>query len=155
MHRWLALALFILAAFSAAALGGLATGSSVTTWFITLNKPAWNPPSWLFGPVWTVLYLAMSVAAWRVWLRRADPGARLILTLWFVQLALNLLWSVLFFGLRRPDLALVEIAVLWTTLAILQFRLARFDRPAALLWSPYLAWVSFAAFLNFTLWRLN
>jgi tryptophan-rich sensory protein len=155
MNRWLALGLFIVAAFAAAAIGGLATGSSVTTWYLTINKPSWNPPGWLFGPVWSALYLMMALAAWRVWLKRALPGAALTLRLWFIQLALNLLWSVLFFGLRRPDLALVEITLLWSTLALLQFRLARFDRPAALLWVPYLAWVSFATFLNFTLWRLN
>jgi tryptophan-rich sensory protein len=84
-----------------------------------------------------------------------EPGATLTLRLWFVQLGLNLLWSVLFFGLRRPDLALIEILLLWLVLVVLQFRLARLDRPAALLWAPYLAWVSFATFLNFTLWRLN
>ena len=155
MNRWLALVLFIIAAFTAAAVGGLATGSSVTTWYLTINKPSWNPPGWVFGPVWSALYLMMAVAAWRVWLKRAEPGATLTLRLWFVQLGLNLLWSVLFFGLRRPDLALLEIVLLWSVLAVLQFRLARFDRPAALLWAPYLAWVSFATFLNFTLWRLN
>ena len=155
MHRWLALVLFIVAAFAAAAVGGVATGSSVTTWYLTINKPSWNPPGWVFGPVWSALYLMMAVAAWRVWLRRTEPGAPLTLRLWFVQLGLNLLWSVLFFGLRRPDLALLEIVLLWSVLAVLQFRLARFDRPAALLWAPYLAWVSFATFLNFTLWRLT
>jgi tryptophan-rich sensory protein len=97
----------------------------------------------------------MAVAAWRVWLKRTEPDAKLTLRLWFVQLGLNLLWSVLFFGLRRPDLALIEILLLWLVLVVLQFRLARLDRPAALLWAPYLAWVSFATFLNFTLWRLN
>jgi tryptophan-rich sensory protein len=155
MNRWLALGLFIVAAFAAAAVGGVATGSSVTTWYLTINKPSWNPPGWVFGPVWSALYLMMAVAAWRVWLRRTEPGAPLTLRLWFVQLGLNLLWSVLFFGLRRPDLALLEIVLLWSVLAVLQFRLARFDRPAALLWVLYLAWVSFATFLNFTLWRLN
>jgi benzodiazapine receptor len=155
MHRWLALALFIIAAFAVAALGGWATASSVTTWYLTLVKPSWNPPSWLFGPVWSVLYLLMAIAAWRVWLRRDQPGARLVLRLWFAQLALNGLWSLLFFGLRSPGAALAEIAFLWLTLAWLQLQFFRHDRLAALLWAPYLAWVTFAAWLNLTIWRLN
>ena len=156
MNRWLALVLFIVAAFATSAIGGLATASSVTTWYPTLNKPSWNPPAWVFGPVWTLLYIAMSVAAWRVWLVRAtaaDVGGTL--RLWFAQLLLNALWSVLFFGLRSPGAAVIEIVPLWALLVALQFRLARTDRVAALLWAPYLAWVSFAAFLNFTVWRLN
>ncbi len=155
MNRWLSLALFVLAAFSAAALGGWATGSGVSTWYLTLNKPAWNPPGWIFSPVWTVLYAVMAVAAWRVWLVRAQPGAGLVLRVWFAQLALNALWSLLFFGLRSPGAALVEIVIFWAVLLWLQLRLPRYDRFAALLWAPYLAWVSFASFLNFTIWRLN
>jgi tryptophan-rich sensory protein len=106
--------------------------------------------------VWTLLYVAMSVAAWRVWLVRATAaGAGGTLRLWFAQLLLNALWSVLFFGLRSPGAAVVEIIPLWALIVVLQLRLARTDRVAALCWAPYLAWVSFAAFLNFTIWRLN
>lgn len=156
MNRWLALVLFIIAAFATSAIGGLATASSVGTWYPTLNKPSWNPPAWIFGPVWSLLYIAMSVAAWRVWLVRATaPGAGWTLRLWFAQLLLNALWSVLFFGLRSPGAAVIEIVPLWYLLVALQIRLARTDRVAAFLWAPYLAWVSFAAFLNFTIWRLN
>lgn len=156
MNRWLALVLFIVAAFATSAIGGLATASSVTAWYPTLNKPSWNPPAWIFGPVWSLLYVAMSVAAWRVWLvRAAAPGAGWTLRLWFAQLLLNALWSVLFFGLRSTGAAVIEIVPLWALLVALQFRLARTDRVAALLWAPYLAWVSFAVFLNFTVWRLN
>lgn len=156
MNRWLALVLFIVAAFATSAIGGFATASSVSTWYPTLNKPTWNPPAWVFGPVWTLLYVAMSVAAWRVWLVRATAaGAGGTLRLWFAQLLLNALWSVLFFGLRSPGAAVVEIIPLWALIVVLQLRLARTDRVAALCWAPYLAWVSFAAFLNFTIWRLN
>lgn len=155
MLRWLALALFIFAAFAIAAVGGWATASSVTTWYLTLIKPSWNPPSWLFAPVWSVLYLLMAVAAWRVWLRREQPGARLVLRFWFAQLALNAFWSLLFFGLRSPGAALAEIVLLWLTLAWLQVQFFRNDRLAALLWAPYLGWVTFAAGLNLTIWRLN
>lgn len=155
MHRWLTLALFIIAAFAIAALGGWTTASSVTTWYPTLVKPSWNPPSWLFGPVWSVLYFLMAIAAWRVWLRRDQPGASLVLRIWFAQLALNALWSLLFFGLRSPGAALAEIGLLWLTLTWLQLQFLRHDRLAALLWAPYLAWVTFAAWLNLTIWRLN
>jgi tryptophan-rich sensory protein len=156
VNRWLVLVLFIVAAFATSAIGGLATASSVGTWYPTLNKPSWNPPAWIFGPVWSLLYVAMSVAAWRVWLiRTTAPGAGWTLRLWFAQLLLNALWSVLFFGLRSPGAAVIEIVPLWALLVALQFRLARADRVAAFLWAPYLSWVSFAAFLNFTIWRLN
>jgi len=155
VNRWLALALFILAAFAASAVGGFATASSVTAWYPTLVKPAWNPPSWVFAPVWSLLYLAMAVAAWRVWLVRELPGASFTLRLWFAQLGLNALWSLLFFGARSPGAALVEIVVFWLGLAVVQHRLHRLDRLAAWLWVPYLAWVTFAAWLNFTIWRLN
>ncbi len=153
--RWLPLIVLLLAAFSAAAIGGIATGSSVRDWYPLLNKPSWNPPSWVFGPAWTLLYTLMSIAAWRIWLRRDQPGAITTLRLHAVQLIANALWSILFFGQRRPDLALMEIGVLWTLLLIIQIRLFRQDRPAALLWLPYLAWVTFATALNTSIWWLN
>lgn len=153
--RWWALAGFLLAAFVVAGLGGAATSSSVRTWYPELAKPDWTPPSWVFGPAWTALYIMMSVAGWRIWLRRDEPGARLTLKLYAGQLAANALWSVLFFGLRRPDLALIDIAVLWTLLVVLQVRLCRQDRLAGALWLPYLAWVSFASALNASVWWLN
>lgn len=153
--RWFPLVVLLLAAFAAAGIGGAATARSVGEWYPLLHKPAWNPPSWVFGPAWTLLYVLMSVAAWRIWLRRAEPGAVTILRLHGVQLVANALWSVLFFGFRRPDLALVEVFVLWLLLANIQFRLVRQDRVAALLWSPYLAWVTFAAALNAAVWALN
>lgn len=155
MNRWIALSLFLLAAFAAAALGGLATASSVNDWYATLNKPAWNPPSWVFGPAWTLLYISMSAAAWRVWQRRTETGAKTVLWLHAIQLILNALWSILFFGLQRPDLALINILVLLALLLVIQFRLTRIDRPAAWLWAPYLAWVTFATILNKSIWLLN
>jgi len=157
MSRWLALVLFLLAAFAAAAIGGVATATSVQTWYPTLAKPPWNPPSWVFGPAWTLLYGLMSVAAWRVWVRRAELGAKAttVLRLHGLQLVLNALWSLLFFGLQRPDLALIEIVVLWTILAIIQLQLKTLDRLAAWLWAPYLGWVTFATTLNLAIWYLN
>ena len=157
MSRWLALVLFLLAAFAAATIGGVATATSVQTWYPTLAKPPWNPPSWVFGPAWTLLYGLMSVAAWRVWVRRAELGAKAttVLRLHGLQLVLNALWSLLFFGLQRPDLALIEIVGLWTILAIIQLQLKTLDRLAAWLWGPYLGWVSFATTLNLAIWYLN
>ena len=154
--RILPLILFLLAAFVAAGIGGGATAGSVREWYPTIAKPSWTPPSWVFGPAWTTLYILMSVAVWRIWIRRDQlVGARLTLQLHGVQLVLNALWSILFFGLQRPDLALIEIAVLWSLLLTLQVRLFRQDRVAAWLWAPYLAWVSFASCLNASIWWLN
>ena len=154
--RPLVLAAFLGATFAAAAIGSMATFRNVATWYPTLQKPSWTPPSALFGPVWTVLYLAMSVAGWRAW-RKAESAAASagVIRLYGAQLILNALWSVLFFGLRRPDLALVDIVALWLLLALALVRFGRLDRLAGVLWAPYLAWVSFATALNAAIWYLN
>ncbi len=146
---------FLGATFAAGAIGSAATFTSVTTWYRTLHKPAWNPPDWLFGPVWTLLYVFMAVAAWRVWRHSEARAARRTLILFGVQLALNTIWSVLFFGLRRPDLAFVEVIVFWAVLVALLVRFWHADRIATALWAPYVAWVSFASVLNGTVWWLN
>jgi benzodiazapine receptor len=155
LPSWLALVGFWAAAFAAAAIGGAATSTSVKEWYPTLAKPSWNPPAWIFGPVWTTLYLMMGLAAWRVWRRGPAPRARRGLKLFFAQLALNALWSLLFFGLRRPGVALAEILVLWICLALAQVEFWKTDRVAGWLWLPYLAWVTFAAGLNATIVALN
>lgn len=150
-----ALAGFLVASFGAAAIGGAATATSVGTWYRTLHKPTWNPPDWIFGPVWTLLYVCMAVAAWRVW-RGSEPEAgRRTLILFGVQLGLNALWSVLFFGLRQPGWAFAEVIVFWACLVLLLVRFGRADRIATTLWAPYVAWVSFASVLNGTIWWLN
>jgi tryptophan-rich sensory protein len=152
----LVLAGFLLASFSAAAIGGFSTAAGVTTWYPTLAKPSWTPPPWLFGPAWTVLYASMGIAAWLVWRRAGGfAGARVALTLFFVQLAVNALWSVFFFGLRNPGLALADIAVLWCAIAATLVAFFRVSPAAGGLLVPYLAWVSFAAALNYAIWRLN
>lgn len=124
-------------------------------WHAALAKPSWNPPNWLFGPVWTLLYTMMAVAVWLVWRERGWSGAREQLILFGMQLALNAAWSWLFFGLHRPDLALIDIVLLWLAilLTILSFR--EFSQTAAWLLVPYLAWVTFATLLNLALWRMN
>lgn len=153
--RYPALALFLVATFAAGAIGSSVTIESVRTWYPTIAKPAWNPPDWIFAPVWTTLYVVMATAAWRVW-RKAEPAAaRRLLVIYGVHLVLNALWSVVFFAFHRPDLALVEILVLWSLLVTLLIRFWRADRLAGVLWSPYVAWVTFATGLNATIWYLN
>ncbi len=146
------LVLWLLAALAAGLIGSQFMPGE---WYASLAKPSWNPPSSVFGPVWTILYLLMGIAAWMVWRDAGFSGARLALSLFIVQLVLNALWSYLFFGLQQPMLAFVEIIVLWC--AILATLLAFWQvRPlAGALLIPYLCWVSFAAALNYQLWRLN
>jgi translocator protein len=150
---WFVLAGFITAAFVAGAIGSAATFENVRTWYPTLTKPSWNPPGWIFGPVWTTLYVLMGVAVWRAW--RTGPAARPLVRLYFVQLGCNALWSVLFFGLKQPAWALGDILVLLALLVWMLRGLWRTDRLAGALWLPYVLWVSFASVLNATIVRLN
>ena len=124
-------------------------------WYAALAKPAWNPPNAIFAPVWSVLYGLMAVAAWLVWRRAGFSGAGAALGLFAVQLILNALWSYLFFGRHQPGLAFGDIVVLWVAILSVVLLFLRVDRVAGALLLPYLAWVGFAAYLNFTLWRLN
>jgi len=141
--------------FAAAAIGSAATGPNVDGWYAGLRKPGWTPPNWVFAPAWTVLYLAMALAAWQVWRKQGMWAARWPLGLFGVQLTLNAAWSWLFFAWKRPDVALVELLALWAAIAATTVAFARRDRWAGLLMTPYLAWVSFAAMLNLSIWRLN
>lgn len=154
-QRYAALTVLTAITFAAAGIGGWVTSTSVNDWYPSLAKPAWNPPDWLFGPVWTILYLLMATAAWLVWLRSPRPIAVTAMTLYGVQLALNVGWSMLFFGFRSPALALLEIGVLWAAIAAMTLLFWRQSRLAAILLFPYLGWTGFAAILNFTLWRMN
>ncbi len=133
------------------------TGLFVSTngWYAALVKPAWNPPAWIFGPAWTLLYVLMAVAAWLVWRDGGWKKQRLPLGLFLVQWFLNALWTPLFFGLHRSGPAFAEIVLLWLTLAATLWSFTRVRKAAGVLLVPYLAWVTFAAALNFTIWRLN
>jgi tryptophan-rich sensory protein len=153
--RWVPLALFLVLAFAAAGIGALATTTGIEGWYATLQKPSWNPPRALFGPVWTVLYVLMAVATWQAWNTGEGGQARRTVSLYSAQLTLNALWSVLFFGLHRPDMAFVEILILWAVLLVILFRYWRIKKAAAWLWMPYVLWVTFAAVLNGTIWSLN
>jgi len=138
--------------FAAAAFGGLFMPGE---WYASLKKPTWNPPGWVFGPVWTALYTMMALAAWLVWKRGGFAAQRRPLALFLVQLGLNAAWTPLFFGLHRPGLAFAEIVLLWLAIAATLATFWRVSRAAAWLLAPYLAWVSFAAALNLALWQLN
>ena len=148
----LALAGWLFLCFSAASLGAFFMPGE---WYATLNKPTWNPPGWIFGPVWSALYAMMAVAAWLVWKRGGFVAQRRPLALFLAQLVLNAAWTPLFFGLHWPGIAFAEIVMLWLAIAVTLAAFRPVSRAAAWLLVPYLAWVSFAAFLNFTLWRLN
>ena len=145
----------ILICFAAAGLGAAVTTPQIPGWYAALAKPAWNPPDWIFGPVWSLLYLMMAVAAWVVWRRAGFAAAKLPLALFAIQLALNSLWSVLFFGLHKPGAAAVEIVLLWAAILATFITFRRQSRWASGLLVPYLAWVSFAGVLNIMIWRLN
>ncbi len=142
--------------FAAEGLGGLFTAQSVGAWYLTLQKPAFTPPGWIFGPVWTLLYLMMGIALYLIW-KRAGSGAEVrgAVTLFAFQLLLNVAWSAVFFGRQSPLGGLLIIVALWLTLALTIWRFRQISPLAAGLLLPYLAWTSFAAVLNFAIWRLN
>ena len=145
----------LLLCFGAAAIGGFATANSLSDWYINLNKPSFNPPNWVFGPVWSLLYTFMAITLWKVWSLAPGPERNLAMTWFFIQLALNTLWSFLFFYFQWPLGASVEIIVLWV--AILMTILKFYALVPWTIWLliPYLLWVSFAAFLNGTIAWLN
>ncbi|MFC1806037.1 TspO/MBR family protein [Planctomycetota bacterium] len=151
----LALVVCLALCFGAAAIGSLFTGPAVSTWFQQIRKPSYSPPDWLFGPVWTALYATMAVAAWLIWRKGDAASRRLPLFLFGVQLALNAAWSPIFFGLRSFGGAFVEIVALWLAILATLVAFLPVSVPAGVLLVPYLGWVSFAAVLNFSIWRLN
>jgi benzodiazapine receptor len=149
------LAVSILICFTAAGVGGLLTRPAIEGWYSTLRKPAWTPPNWIFGPVWSALYLAMAVAVWLVWRKAGLSGAKLALALFGLQLLFNVGWSAIFFGLRLPGPAFAEIVILWLLILATTVAFWPISSMAGGLMVPYLLWVMFAAALNFAIWRLN
>ena len=135
-------------------IGGIFTSSSVSNWYSTLNKPSFNPPSWIFSPVWTLLYILMGIALYLVFVSNSKYR-KAGLILFGVQLGLNLLWSILFFGLRNPYFAFIEILVLWIWILVTIVYFFRIDKKAGWLMIPYILWVSFAALLNYMIFVLN
>ena len=143
----------IVVCLGAAGIGSLLTTPSLRPWYEGLSKPRWNPPNWLFGPVWTILYLAMAIAAWLVWRKAGVTAAPM--QLFLTQLVLNVAWSALFFRLRSPGLAFTEIVVLWFAILATTIEFWRAVPAAGWLLLPYLIWVGYATALNFSIWRLN
>lgn len=141
--------------FGASGLGAEMTFSSLGDWYPTLAKPAWTPPDGVFGPVWTLLYFLMALAAWIVWRRGGWSAERLPLGIFALQLGLNVGWSACFFGLRNPGLAAAEIVLLWLAILTTVITFWRRAPLAGGLMLPYLGWTTFAAALNFAIWRLN
>ena len=140
----------------AGVIGSLFTAPAIGTWYAALEKPAFTPPNWIFSPVWISLYVLMGIAAFLVWNKGFSArGVKPALAFFGAQLVLNTLWSILFFGCRSPFLAFVEIVALWLAIAVTVATFYRVSKPAALLLVPYLLWVSFAAALNFAIFRLN
>lgn len=155
MRNVLVLLAWLGAVAAAAGIGSVFTARSVSDWYAALEKPSWTPPGWIFGPVWTILYIMIALAAWLVWLRRGVPGGRLALGLFAGQLVLNAAWSGLFFGLRMPGAALAELAVLWAAIVATTAAFFRVRPVAGWLMLPYLGWTSFATALNAAIWRMN
>lgn len=153
--KWSSLALFLILCYGIAFAGGWLTDTSVHTWYAQLNKPAWNPPDWVFGPVWTLLYFMIAVAGWIIYRQPPSPRRSWALTLYGVQLFLNFIWSYFFFYLKNPFWALLDITALIAVVSgtILLFK--PLSKNAALLLMPYLIWILYAFTLNFAIWILN
>jgi tryptophan-rich sensory protein len=140
----------------AGVIGSAATGPAIATWYVDLNKPSFNPPSWIFAPVWLTLYTLMGISFYLVLLKREDKkGASFAVKVFLLHLAVNSLWSIVFFGLKQIALAFFVIFALWLLIVYLIKLFKNINKWSAYLLLPYLAWVSFAAILNFFLWMLN
>lgn len=156
LSRFPKLAIAIIISQLAGVIGSVFTVSSIPTWYATLAKPALNPPSWMFGPVWTLLYFLMGIAAFLVWDKGFErKDVRRALSVFGIQLFLNALWSIVFFGLQNPLWAFVNIALMWIAIIGTMVLFYKISKPAFWLLIPYIAWVSFAAYLNLAIFILN
>ena len=153
-RKILGLVVWLAVTFAAAGAGGVASANAAG-FYQSLARPDWAPPPWLFGPVWTVLYLMIGIAAWLVWRDRGFAGARTALSLFLVQLVANALWTWIFFAWQRGALAFAEIIVLWILIVATMLMFWRVRRIAGALFIPYLAWVTFASALTYSIWKLN
>ena len=152
----LRLVVSIVACLAAGAIGSIFTRSAITTWYATLEKPPFTPPNWLFAPAWTLLYVLMGTAAFLVWRNGlGNRQVRIALIVFLIQLILNALWSVVFFGLESPLSGLIVISILWVAILVTIIKFFKISRVASVLMWPYLLWVTFAAVLNASIWLLN
>ncbi|MBD3583103.1 TspO/MBR family protein [Flavobacterium selenitireducens] len=157
MNKYLKIAIMVATCIGVGYISGETTRESVDTWYTTLQKPVFNPPNWIFAPVWSTLYVFMGIAAGLVWARIdfEKDAVRKALTFFFIQLALNALWSYLFFGLQNPMIAMFEIVLLWLMIYETWHKFKTINKYAGWLFVPYILWVSFAAVLNASIWYLN
>jgi len=153
-NRVLILVLCVLAAQSAGLIGSYFTFPAIGSWYSGLNKPFFNPPNWIFGPVWTILYTLVGISLFYIYLSK-NKLRKITLRLFIVHLLLNSLWSIIFFGLKNTGLAFIEIVILWLTLIYLMKLFNRFEKRAFYLFIPYLIWITFASFLNLSIAILN
>lgn len=135
-------------------IGGSVTASEIPTWYAHLNKPSWNPPSWLFAPVWTALYILMGIALYLVW-KPATPFKATAIVLFSIQMLLNFSWSYIFFAKHHAGWAFVDIMALWIAILLTIIAFGRISKTAAWLLLPYIFWVTFASVLNYTIWQMN
>lgn len=152
---WTSLVVFLSVVFGIQIIAGYVTSTSVSTWYAQLQKPVYNPPGWIFGPVWTLLYVLIAISGWMVERQRRFNLRDPLWQIYTIQLLLNFLWSLLFFGMHRPDLAFLGIIFLNLAILITIFMFWKVNRIPAALLIPYYLWVSFAGLLNFSIWRLN
>lgn len=156
MHTILKLIISIAVCLAVGGVSGYLTAAEIPAWYSTLNKPSFNPPNWIFAPVWTTLYVLMGIALWMVWKSNvADVIKNKAIFFFSVQLIFNFFWSVIFFHYHQPALAFAEILLMWLFILLTIISFHAISRPALYLMIPYLCWVSFAAVLNFAIWRLN
>ncbi len=135
--------------------GYLTAGESSGEWFRNLQKPSFQPPNWIFGPVWTTLYILMGISLWKVWKKPNSRERNIAITIFFAQLLFNFLWSVIFFNWHAIGMALIDILILWVLILATIFSFARHSKIAAWLLVPYISWVSFATILTYTIWQMN
>ena len=146
----------ILICLMAGFIGSFFTSPAIPNWYQGIEKPSFNPPSWVFAPVWTSLYILMGIALYLIWVKGLEKKEnKIAIGVFGIQLVLNSLWSILFFGLQNPFFAFIEIIILWTAILASILLFYRIDKRAAYLLIPYILWVSFASFLNYTIWTLN
>lgn len=154
--NYLKILISILVCQSAGLVGSVFTTKSISSWYKFVNKPSFNPPNWIFGPVWITLYTLMGVSLYMVYSKGMErKDVRLAVIIFLIHLVLNAFWSILFFGLKNPGLAFAEILILLVFIIVIFFLFYRIEKTAAYILIPYLLWVSFASILNFSIWRLN
>jgi len=156
MRKLIKIIISILLCQGAGAIGSLFTSSAISTWYATLQKPSFNPPNWIFAPVWTILFLLMGVSLYLIWGKGLEnKKVKIALLIFGVQLVLNIFWSFLFFGLQSPLYAFIEIIILWLAILLTIITFYKISKSAAYLLLPYIFWVSFASILNFSILILN